>query len=102
MIETKDAPTTLPPPPPCDATPQPMDDVDHRGITLTFDFTRAIVENPDILDDIPNGALVVLIPPDDPELATREIEAGIAWLRQGADVYFRHVRPGDRVPAGGE
>ena len=74
-----------------------MDDVDRRGIELNVDFTRAIFENPDILDDIPNGVLLVLIPPDDPELAAREIESGIAWLHQGADVYFRHVRPGDRV-----
>ena len=98
MTDVKTAPATLPPPPWTEPAAE-LDAVDKRGISLTFDFNRAIVENPDILDDIPNGAIVVLIPPEDPELAAREIETGIAWVRQGADVYFRHVRPGDRVPA---
>lgn len=35
---------------------------------------------------------------DDPELAELEIAQGLAMRRAGADVYFRHVRPGDRVP----
>ena len=68
-----------------------------RSINLTFDFARAIVDDPNILDDVPEGAIVVLIPADDPELAAVEVEEGLAALRQGWDVYFRHVRPGDRA-----
>jgi Family of unknown function (DUF5647) len=93
MVRTHAA--ALPAPPWAESADE-LDDVARRSIALSFDFSRAIVENPAILDDVPNGAVVVLIPPDDPDLAAREIETGIAWLRQGVDVYFRHVRPGDR------
>ncbi len=71
------------------------DALTQRAISTTFDFTRAIFADPSILDDIPDGVMLVLIPDDDPELAAAEIE--IAAVRWGEDVYFRHLRPGDRV-----
>ena len=80
------------------AAPSSMTDVARRAIALTFDFNRAILADPSILDDIPDGATIVLIPSEDPELAEAEVEQGLAALRQGRDVYFRHVRPGDRRP----
>src|SRR5687768_4030599 len=75
-----------------------LTEVAKRNVELTFDFNRAILADPSILDDIPDGATVVLIPSDDPDLAAAEIEQSLAALRQGCDVYFRHVRPGDRRP----
>ena len=95
MTDVKTGPAALPAPPWTEPASE-LNAVARRSVKLTFDFNRAIVENPDILDDVPNGAIVVLIPPSDPELAAHEIENGIAWLRQGADVYFRHIHPGDR------
>ena len=73
------------------------DALTQRAISTTFDFTRAIFADPSILDDIPDGVMLVLIPDDDPELAAAEIEEGFAAVRRGEDVYFRHLRPGDRV-----
>lgn len=70
---------------------------DRQIIRQTFGFLRGIVANPDILTDIPEGANVVLIPADDPELAAIEIEAGMLALSRGQDVYFRHIRPGDII-----
>ena len=92
MTQTNTAPAAAPP-----SNPTETAEVVTRSINLTFDFARAIVDDPDILDDVPDGAMVVLIPADDPELAAVEIEEGLSALRQGWDVYVRHVRPGDRA-----
>ncbi len=72
---------------------------DQQIICQTFGFMRGIVVNPDIVNDIPDGANVVLIPADDPDLAAIETEAGMLALGRGQDVYFRHIRPGDIIPA---
>lgn len=72
---------------------------DQRIIRQTFGFLRGIIANPELAKDIPDGANVVLIPTDDPELAAIEIKAGMLALSRGLDVYFRHIRPGDILPA---
>jgi hypothetical protein len=72
---------------------------DQRIIRQTFSFMRGMVANPGIVQDIPDGANLVLIPPHNPELAAIEIEAGMLALSRGLDVYFRHIRPGDIVPS---
>ena len=71
---------------------------DQQIIRQTYGFLRGIIANPELAQDIPNGANVVLIPPDDPELAAIEIKAGMLALSRGFDVYFRHIRPGDILP----
>lgn len=73
------------------------DPLTQRAIGTTFDFARAIVSDPAFLDDIPDGVTLVLIPDDDAELAAAEIEQGIAAVRRGEDVYFRHLGRGDHV-----
>ena len=40
----------------------------EKNITLSFEFERYILENPEVLEQIPDGAQVVLLPQDDPEL----------------------------------
>ncbi|OIO91097.1 MAG: hypothetical protein AUK03_11935 [Anaerolineae bacterium CG2_30_64_16] len=40
----------------------------EKNITLSFEFERYILEHPEMLGQIPDGAEVVLLPKDDPEL----------------------------------
>jgi hypothetical protein len=40
----------------------------EKNITLSFEFERYILEHPEVLERIPQGAEVVLLPKDDPEL----------------------------------
>lgn len=40
----------------------------EKNITLSFEFERYILEHPEVLEQIPDGAQVVLLPQDDPEL----------------------------------
>jgi hypothetical protein len=63
-----------------------------RVFDLLDDFTQAIFADPSLLDDIPDGATLVLLPDDDPDFIERSIARGIAAIRQGRDVYFKHVR----------
>lgn len=47
----------------------------EKNITLSFEFERYILEHPEILEQIPNGARVVLLPQDDPELYRINLES---------------------------
>ena len=47
----------------------------EKNITLSFEFERYIAEHPEVLEQIPQGAEVVLLPQDDPELYRINLEA---------------------------
>ncbi|MBN1888186.1 MAG: hypothetical protein JW850_09355 [Thermoflexales bacterium] len=55
----------------------------EKNITLSLEFERYIQEHPDILNQIPNGAEVVLLPKDDPELYRINLEAAQKAQRTG-------------------
>ena len=44
------------------------DDLAQRNMILSFEFSRYLLEHPEIEVQIPEGASVVLLPEDDPEL----------------------------------
>lgn len=46
----------------------------EKNVSLNTEFTRYALEHPDILDQIPNGARLVFLPEDDPELCQRNLE----------------------------
>lgn len=50
------------------------DTVMQKNITLSFEFERYLLEHPYILDDIPSGAEVVVLPLDDLELYRINLE----------------------------
>lgn len=64
----------------------------ERNIGLTFELIQAIADDPALLEEIPHGATVILIPADDPDLAARNIAGGHRRVLAGENVYFRHVR----------
>ena len=45
-----------------------------KNVGLNTEFTRYALEHPDILDQIPNGARLVFLPEDDPELCQSNLE----------------------------
>lgn len=73
-------------------------DAIERNMDLSFEFARGIFENPEILDEIPDGATLVLLPDDDPSLLQEKMELGMRALRRGEDVYFRHVKSPSTAP----
>jgi hypothetical protein len=62
-----------------------------RSIELAFALVRADIADPSVLDGVPNGASLALIPDDDPELAAYAIEAGVTGVKHGKNVYFLHL-----------
>lgn len=73
-----------------------------RVFDLLDEFTQSAIADPLLLDGIPNGATLVLLPDDDPEFVERSIQRGVDAIRQGRNVYFRHVGQGDaRTSSGG-
>ena len=64
----------------------------ERNITLSFEFAKAIIDDPAILEEIPHGATLVLLPEDDPELSRENLKLGMSAAEHGEDVYIRHVR----------
>jgi hypothetical protein len=46
----------------------------EKNITLSFEFERYVTEHPEILGQIPEGAAVVFLPKDDPELYRVNLE----------------------------
>ena len=47
----------------------------EKNLTLSFEFERYILEHPEMLEQIPQGAEIVLLPGDDPELYRINLEA---------------------------
>jgi len=47
----------------------------EKNITLSFEFERYILEHPEVLEQIPDCAHVVLLPQDDPELYRINLKA---------------------------
>ncbi len=59
---------------------------------LTKEFLRAVFADPSILDEIPDGVTLYLVPDDDPDAAS-EIEAAAARAAaMGHHVHVHHMR----------
>lgn len=73
------------------------DDFDRKAISLTAGFIETAVDDSSVLEGIPQGAILVLLPPEDPALVEESTVLGIVAVRQGRDVTFRHaVLAGER------
>lgn len=68
----------------------------ERSIDLSFDFLHSVIDDPTILDDIPAGATLVLIPDNDPELAEVKYQLAVDVARRGENVYIRHIQSGEK------
>lgn len=73
-------------------------DIDNRAraqitknIDCAFRLVLDIVDDPSILDEIPDDATMVLRPPDTPDLAEANRQGGIRLERRGHNVTFRHM-----------
>jgi hypothetical protein len=63
-----------------------------RNIAGTFDFVRAVMDDPSLFDHVPDGAQLVLVYDDDPALSELHLRAAAEIERQGGTVYVHHVK----------
>jgi hypothetical protein len=68
-----------------------VESFDRKTIALTADFIEAALDDATVLAGVSNGALLILLPDDDPAFVEESITLGIEAVRQGRDVVFRHV-----------
>jgi hypothetical protein len=65
----------------------------EKNITLSFEFERYVMEHPEILGQIPDGAAVIFLPKDDPELCHVNLETARRVQTEGkaSSVVFLEV-----------
>ena len=68
-----------------------FEDFDRKTISLTADFIETAFDDASVLAGIPDGALLILLPEDDPSFLEQSIALGIDAVRDGRDVVFRHT-----------
>lgn len=64
--------------------------LEARDNDLHSAFIDAYFEDVSILEDIPNGSALILVPDDDPELAEANLKRAVEAVQNGYDVYIRH------------
>jgi hypothetical protein len=80
-----------------------LDPHDLRMIDLGTALIEAAMDDATVLDGIPSGATLVLLPVDDPAYVDQAIAVGLEAVHRGRDVYFRHLRlPSASGPAAGD
>ena len=62
-----------------------------RNLDLHAEWMRYLFEHPEAMDQIPEGAQVVILPTDDPELAQENTKILAAARRRGAPVVIVHL-----------
>jgi len=83
-----------------DANSAEMTALADRNVTLHQQYLRYMLRDEALAEEVPNGAVLVLLPDTDPELAEANLRAGIEAARRGKNIYVRHVyetgAPSDR------
>jgi hypothetical protein len=64
--------------------------VAYKNIVLNTEFNKYLVEHPEIADKIPDNALVVILPDDDPALCRKNLS--LARRHRKKDQAVVHVR----------
>lgn len=86
------------------------DELVAKNLILTTEFDRYVVEHPEFSERIPPNAQIVLLPDDDPELSSRNLEISKVQREPGQPVVYvriekvspplsRLVNPRIEVPA---
>jgi siroheme synthase (precorrin-2 oxidase/ferrochelatase) len=45
----------------------------NKNVTLSTEFNKYLIEHPEFVEQIPDGAVVILLPADDPELCEENL-----------------------------
>ncbi|HSE87087.1 MAG TPA: DUF5647 family protein [Candidatus Binatia bacterium] len=62
----------------------------YKNIVLNTEFNKYLVEHPEVADKIPDNALVVLLPEDDPSLCRKNLALARRYREKNQPVV--HVR----------
>jgi Family of unknown function (DUF5647) len=83
-----------------ETTPRDIAEQTTKNINLAGRFLQEVLADPDVLDKIPDDATVVLIPPDDSDLARGNLALATKYAEAGKEVVLYRVGvPEPDVPA---
>ena len=72
-----------------------------RNIALTSEVLRSMLEEPEVLDQLPANFELVVLPDDDPELRLYNLELLDKYGSEGKPVVFVRMSAGQKQPANG-
>ena len=72
-----------------------------RNIALTSEVLRSMLEEPDVLDQLPANFELVVLTDDDPELRLYTLELLDKYGSEGKPVVFVRMSAGQKQPANG-
>ena len=64
----------------------------EKNLVLTTEFDRYLLEHPEIAEQIPLNAQIVLLPDDDPELSQKNREIAAAQREPNQLVVYVHIQ----------
>lgn len=67
------------------------EDLFKKNHILGIEFDRYVLENQDLLEKIPNGAEIVFLPENDPELCEENIKLARIHREQGRSLLFIRI-----------
>ena len=68
-----------------------MQEIARKNLLLGTEFDKYLLEHPDLIEKIPQGAYVVLLPEYDPELLKANRRFACKRIREGEKVVFVRV-----------
>ena len=72
-----------------------------RNIALTSEVLRSMLEEPEVLDQLPANFELVVLPADEPELRLYNLELLDKFGSEGKPVVFVRMSAGQKQPANG-
>ena len=73
---------------------------EERANRMSFDLFEANLAHPEVIERFQTGAMVALIPENDPEVAALNLQAVRQARRKGRPVQFLFIDANGRVPGG--
>ena len=64
----------------------------EKNLVFTTEFDRYLLEHPEVAEQIPLNAQIVLLPDDDPELSQTNRELAAAQREPGQPVVYVHIQ----------
>ena len=74
------------------------DEIIRRNLDLLNEFMQFAFESHDLLDQIPPGTELIILPENDPELCKVNQETLKGLKRQGKSYTVVHMRKSERIP----
>jgi len=64
----------------------------YKNLSLGTEFDKYLIEHPKLVQSIPPGALMILLPQDDPALCKENLRTAKARLQEGQPIVYVKIK----------